>query len=71
MIESADDRLEVEPTHRDDLAFWNFSGEPPASLAFPICIATCAFLQSFNSILGVQMTISSCSSQAVLSLRPR
>ncbi|MBI3064376.1 MAG: AMP-binding protein, partial [Deltaproteobacteria bacterium] len=26
MIESADDRLEVEPTHRDDLAFWNFSG---------------------------------------------
>jgi benzoate-CoA ligase family protein len=26
MIESADERLEVEPTHRDDLAFWNFSG---------------------------------------------
>jgi benzoate-CoA ligase family protein len=26
MIECADDRLEVEPTHRDDLAFWNFSG---------------------------------------------
>ena len=26
MIECTDDRLEVEPTHRDDLAFWNFSG---------------------------------------------
>ncbi|MGE5305265.1 MAG: benzoate-CoA ligase family protein [Alphaproteobacteria bacterium] len=26
MIAGADDRLEVEPTHRDDLAFWNFSG---------------------------------------------
>ena len=26
MIEAADDRLEVEATHRDDLAFWNFSG---------------------------------------------
>jgi benzoate-CoA ligase family protein len=26
MIESADDRLEIEPTHRDDLAFWNFTG---------------------------------------------
>jgi benzoate-CoA ligase family protein len=26
MLKSADERLEVEPTHRDDLAFWNFSG---------------------------------------------
>lgn len=26
MIGSVDHRLEVEPTHRDDLAFWNFSG---------------------------------------------
>jgi benzoate-CoA ligase family protein len=26
MVESAEDRLEVEPTHRDDIAFWNFSG---------------------------------------------
>jgi benzoate-CoA ligase family protein len=26
MIESADERLEVEPTHREDIAFWNFSG---------------------------------------------
>jgi benzoate-CoA ligase family protein len=26
MIASADDRLEMEPTHRDDPAFWNFSG---------------------------------------------
>lgn len=26
MIESADEELEVEPTHRDDIAFWNFSG---------------------------------------------
>ena len=26
MIEAAEERLEVEPTHRDDLAFWNFSG---------------------------------------------
>jgi acyl-coenzyme A synthetase/AMP-(fatty) acid ligase len=26
MIEAADERLEVEATHRDDLAFWNFSG---------------------------------------------
>jgi benzoate-CoA ligase family protein len=26
MIEFADERLEAEPTHRDDLAFWNFSG---------------------------------------------
>ncbi len=26
LIESADDRLEIEPTHRDDIAFWNFSG---------------------------------------------
>lgn len=26
LIEAADDRLEVEPTHRDDLAFWNFTG---------------------------------------------
>jgi benzoate-CoA ligase family protein len=26
MLECAGDQLEVEPTHRDDLAFWNFSG---------------------------------------------
>jgi benzoate-CoA ligase family protein len=26
LIASADERLDVEPTHRDDLAFWNFSG---------------------------------------------
>ncbi|OGA31073.1 MAG: hypothetical protein A3G80_08385 [Betaproteobacteria bacterium RIFCSPLOWO2_12_FULL_62_13b] len=26
MLESAADELDVEPTHRDDLAFWNFSG---------------------------------------------
>lgn len=26
MLEFADDRLEVEDTHRDDPAFWNFSG---------------------------------------------
>lgn len=26
LIESADESLEVEPTHRDDMAFWNFSG---------------------------------------------
>ena len=26
MMDSADERLEVEPTHRDDIAFWNFSG---------------------------------------------
>jgi benzoate-CoA ligase family protein len=26
LIASADERLEVEPTHRDDPAFWNFSG---------------------------------------------
>jgi len=26
MLESAGEQLEVEPTHRDDLAFWNFSG---------------------------------------------
>lgn len=26
MMESADEHLEVEPTHRDDIAFWNFSG---------------------------------------------
>ncbi len=26
MMESADDHLEVAPTHRDDIAFWNFSG---------------------------------------------
>jgi len=26
MIETAEERLEVEPTHRDDIAFWNFSG---------------------------------------------
>ena len=26
LLESADERLEAEPTHRDDLAFWNFSG---------------------------------------------
>ena len=25
MLESADERLEVEPTHRDDIAFWNFA----------------------------------------------
>ncbi len=25
-VKEADDRLEVEPTHRDDLAFWNFTG---------------------------------------------
>ena len=25
MIETADDSLEVEPTHRDDIAFWNFT----------------------------------------------
>ncbi|MCC6888734.1 MAG: benzoate-CoA ligase family protein [Hyphomicrobiales bacterium] len=25
MLETADDRLEIEPTHRDDIAFWNFS----------------------------------------------
>lgn len=26
MVARADERLEIEPTHRDDLAFWNFSG---------------------------------------------
>lgn len=26
MVESAGEDLEVEPTHRDDMAFWNFSG---------------------------------------------
>ena len=26
LMEKADDRLEAEPTHRDDIAFWNFSG---------------------------------------------
>jgi benzoate-CoA ligase family protein len=26
MLETADCKLEVEPTHRDDTAFWNFSG---------------------------------------------
>ncbi len=26
MIDSADEHLEVAPTHRDDIAFWNFSG---------------------------------------------
>ncbi len=26
MLRSADDTLEPEPTHRDDIAFWNFSG---------------------------------------------
>jgi len=26
MMEAADEQLEVEPTHRDDIAFWNFSG---------------------------------------------
>lgn len=34
MIQTADDRLEVEPTHRDDTAYWNFSsgttGNPKA-----------------------------------------
>jgi benzoate-CoA ligase family protein len=26
MMDSADEHLEVAPTHRDDIAFWNFSG---------------------------------------------
>ena len=26
MLEAADEHLAVEPTHRDDLAFWNFTG---------------------------------------------
>ena len=26
MVEGASDELEIEPTHRDDIAFWNFSG---------------------------------------------
>ena len=26
MLDCAGDQLEVEPTHRDDIAFWNFSG---------------------------------------------
>lgn len=26
MMQAVDERLEVEPTHRDDIAFWNFSG---------------------------------------------
>jgi acyl-coenzyme A synthetase/AMP-(fatty) acid ligase len=26
MMESADEHLDAEPTHRDDIAFWNFSG---------------------------------------------
>ena len=26
LMERANDHLEVEPTHRDDIAFWNFSG---------------------------------------------
>lgn len=26
LLASADEHLEMEPTHRDDLAFWNFSG---------------------------------------------
>jgi benzoate-CoA ligase family protein len=54
MIESADDRLEVEPTHRDDLAFWNFSGGTtgkPKGVPHMHRDSVLSF-NSFNSILG-------------------
>ena len=54
MIESAGDRLEVEPTHRDDLAFWNFSGGTtgkPKGVPHMHRDSVLSF-NSFNSILG-------------------
>jgi len=54
MIESADDRLEIEPTHRDDLAFWNFSGGTtgkPKGVPHMHRDSVLSY-ESFNTILG-------------------
>jgi benzoate-CoA ligase family protein len=54
MIESADDRLEIEPTHRDDLAFWNFTGGTtgkPKGVPHMHRDSVLSY-QSFNRILG-------------------
>jgi benzoate-CoA ligase family protein len=54
MIEAADDRLEIEPMHRDDLAFWNFSGGTtgkPKGVPHMHRDSVLSY-NSFNSILG-------------------
>ncbi len=54
MMESVDDRLEVEPTHRDDIAFWNFSAGTtgkPKGVPHMHRDSVLSY-HSFNSILG-------------------
>lgn len=54
MIESADDCLEVEPTHRDDVAFWNFSSGTtgrPKGVPHMHRDGVVAY-ESFNYVLG-------------------
>src|SRR3990172_2590822 len=54
MIESADDRLQVEPTHRDDVAFWNFSSGTtgrPKGVPHMHRDGVVAY-ESFNYVLG-------------------
>ena len=54
MLKGADDRLEVEPTHRDDIAFWNFSGGStgePKGVPHLHRDGVVAY-ESFNYILG-------------------
>jgi len=54
MMESVDDRLEIEPTHRDDVAFWNFSGGTtgkPKGVPHMHRDSVLSY-ESFNRILG-------------------
>ena len=54
MLEVADECLEVEPTHRDDIAFWNFSGGStgePKGVPHMHRDGVVAY-ESFNYILG-------------------
>ena len=54
LLESADDRLETAPTHRDDPAFWNFSGGTsgkPKGVPHMHRDSVLSY-QSFNRILG-------------------
>ncbi len=54
MLRSAADTLEAEPTHRDDIAFWNFSGGTtgkPKGVPHMHRDSVVSF-ESFNSFLG-------------------
>jgi benzoate-CoA ligase len=61
LLETADDRLEPEPTHPDDTAFWNFSSGTtgkPKGVPHRHHDGAAAF-ESFNYVLGYDTAISS------------